>query len=332
MKNRSFIPSILAISVLFPSAATAAVFSRIYSFGDSLSDTGNVNEVVMQATGGTQTFPPSPPYNDGRFSNGQIWVELLAERLNTPLVDEAFGGATTGTQNTLDTTLPGLPLPGLQQRIANFAVNNPVADSNALYTIWIGANDYLPTNSIGFSPYAIPTIPLTNIQTAVNGLVGVGAKNIMVLNLPNLGEIPATNGSLDGVCPVDNQFDADCLNELTQAHNMGLSNLFSSVPSDVNIIPININTLVSNLIQNPAQSGLTNATDACLVFTSLTTFTICSNPDDYLFWDTRHPSAQGHRLLENVAFQSLGIPEPNVIAGLATIGLMALGTALKKPR
>lgn len=325
MKNGSLIFSILATFILFPSQAIA--FSRIYGFGDSLLDTGNVNEVVLQATGGTQTFPPSPPYDTGRFSNGKIWVELLAERLDIPLVSFAFGGATTGVQNTLDATLPGIPLPGLQQQIANFAANNPIADSEALYTIWAGANDYAPTNSIGFSPYDTPTIPLTNIQTAVNTLIGVGAKQIMVVNLPNLGEIPITSASLDGNCPVDNQFDADCLNDLTMAHNQGLSSLLASVPSDVNIIPLDVNSLVKNAIQNPAQFGFTNVTDACLDFS---TFIPCSNPDGFLFWDNRHPSARGHRFVGELALKKLGIPEPNANAGLAAIGLMVAGAALRK--
>lgn len=102
MKNESLISSILAIFILFPSQAMAAVFSKIYGFGDSLSDTGNVNQLVLQATGGTLTFPPSPPYDGGRFSNKKIWLELLAERLGLPLVNSSFGGATTGDQNTLN--------------------------------------------------------------------------------------------------------------------------------------------------------------------------------------------------------------------------------------
>lgn len=334
MKHKSLISSIVAISILSPIQVTAATFSKLYAFGDSLSDPGNLNDLVLQATLGTQTFPPSPPYNDGRFTNGQVWVELLAERLNVDSENFAFGGATTEDLNTLDTTfsaLPGLPLIGLEQQISQFTFNNSIADPNALYTIWAGANNYLPTNSMAVVPVNNPTIPLMNLQNAVNTLVGIGAKNIMLVNLPGLGNIPATNASLDGVCPINNQFDADCLNDLTQAHNMGLSNLTSPIP-DVNLITLDVNGLVDNTIQNPAQFGLTNVTDPCLVFTSSTTFTVCSNPNEYLFWDERHPSAVGHQFIADIAFQSLGIPEPRAIAGLATVGLMAVGGLLKRKK
>lgn len=258
-----------------------------------------------------------------------MWTELLAQQLGIPLVNFAFGGATTGSANTLDNTLPGIPLPGLEQQINNFVFNTPVADPNALYTIWVGANDYLPTNSIGFTPVATPTIPLTHIQEAVNSLVGIGAEQIMILNLPNLGEVPRTSFSLDGNCPVNNQFDADCLNDVTIAHNNGLVSLFSGLPPEVNIIPVDINSLVSDAIENPAQFGLTNVTDGCF---NQITFAVCSNPDEYLFWDSQHPSATGHQLIAQLAFQSLGIPEPSAIAGLVAMGLMAVGTRVKGKR
>ena len=53
-------------------AAWAGTFTNLYVFGDSLSDAGN----VFAATAGQQ---PGSPYYDGRYSNGPVWVEYLAE-------------------------------------------------------------------------------------------------------------------------------------------------------------------------------------------------------------------------------------------------------------
>ena len=50
----------------------AAPITDLYVFGDSLSDTGN----LFALTFGIE--PPSPPYFDGRFSDGPVWVETLA--------------------------------------------------------------------------------------------------------------------------------------------------------------------------------------------------------------------------------------------------------------
>ena len=59
-------------SCLFPLQATAASFiSELYVFGDSLSDSGK----TFSDTG----FPPFP--YEQRFSNGEVWVEFLADQL-----------------------------------------------------------------------------------------------------------------------------------------------------------------------------------------------------------------------------------------------------------
>ncbi|MDJ0729431.1 MAG: SGNH/GDSL hydrolase family protein [Crocosphaera sp.] len=320
MKKLSLFASFVSISGLISSPAIAAGFSTIYGFGDSLTDTGNVNQAVLEATAGTQTFPPSPPYFEGRFSNGPVWIELVAQQLQVPFVNFSFGGATTGFNNTLDVTLPGIPLPGLQQQINDFAVNNPVADPNALYAIWIGGNDYLPTNSMTFTPFDNPDQTLSNIETAINSLVGIGAENIIVFNLPNIGDVPLVNQSVDGICPSDNQFDGDCLNDLTVAHNDGLASLLADFSSDIDLIPVDINTLFNNIINNPS-SPFTNVTDGCF---DSTVPSVCSNPDEFFFWDNVHPTTRGHQLIADAALESLGIPEPKTTIGLLTIGLIGI--------
>lgn len=50
-------------------------FEGIVVFGDSLSDTGNFYYISGD------TYPVSPPYYNGRFSNGPVWIETLAPLL-----------------------------------------------------------------------------------------------------------------------------------------------------------------------------------------------------------------------------------------------------------
>ncbi len=184
------------------SASSSQDFEQIYVFGDSLSDTGN----VFQVTGGA--VPQSPPYGQGRFSNGPVWVEYLASKLGlsaNPRNNFAFGGATTEiTKNSdLDSTID---IPGLLGQIEDFTAVNPSANPDALYVVWAGANDYLggATN---------PAVPLENLSKAVQSLAAVGAQYILVANLPDLGKLPATLNSPS----------AGTLNHLTREHNSGLS-------------------------------------------------------------------------------------------------------------
>ena len=58
-------------------------FSRIVAFGGELSDAGNVYQIFG--------FPPQP-YQDGRFSNGPVAVEHLANELNLAMPEASRSG------------------------------------------------------------------------------------------------------------------------------------------------------------------------------------------------------------------------------------------------
>src|SRR5262249_58048428 len=86
----------------------APPFSKVYVFGDSNLDNGNVF-IATSADPNDEfpTFPPSPPYDNGRFSNVPLWVEVMADVLGLPnpapnLVggtNYAWGGANTGNRS-----------------------------------------------------------------------------------------------------------------------------------------------------------------------------------------------------------------------------------------
>ncbi len=300
-----FVLSALPLTLItgLPTAAFSASLSsqsydEIYVFGDSLSDVGN----LFNATG----IPPSPPYFEGRASNGPLWVEYLANNLGATSTNLAFGGAYTGTNNIFTSGMHSLP--GLQQQINGFTATNTSADPNALYVLWAGANDYL------YAGITDPTVPVNNLSTAVSSLADYGAKNIMVVNLPDLGKLPLRN--------VDSQISSG-LNALTEAHNLGLAaNLDSlSQKSDINIIPVDVNSLFNEVITAPGEFGFTNVTDSCLSVA-------CANPDEFLFWDDIHPTTTAHELVGELAVSALKsepIPEPS--AELGMLALAALGAA-----
>jgi thermolabile hemolysin len=293
----------IGIALFCPNPALAAKLDldeidQIYTFGDSLVDTGN----AFQATG--NQIPPSPPYFQGRFSNGPIWVEYLTQSLGLPAssqVNLGFGGATTGTNNTVNPALPGL-----QTEIGGYLASNPPQNPNALYIVWAGANDYLGDRVTD------PNVPTSNLETAINSLTGFGAKNILVANLPDLGSLPGTNTT-----PF-----ANSLNAISAAHNLNLESrinrLQANLGSDVNLISFDVNTLFKQVIDNPQDFGFTNVTNSCL-----TEVSVCSNPNEYLFWDAIHPTTVGHQIIADSAYQTLesaAIPEPTFIVGTLSFG------------
>ncbi|HAJ61964.1 MAG TPA: GDSL family lipase [Cyanobacteria bacterium UBA8543] len=305
------------LSFLLPLKAMATNFSQLYVFGDSLSDTGN----VFTASRG---LVPASPYFDGRFSNGLIWVDYLAQDLGlnpSPNTNFAFGGATTGTNNTISTLLPGL-----QQQINGFTQANPTADPNGLYVVWAGANDYLGGNVIN------PTIPITNISNAITSLARVGAQNILVLNLGDLGSLPGTR--------TDPQQSAN-LSLLSNAHNSGLSQAIAALSpqlgSSVNLTLIDTNSLFNRVYANPAEFNFTNVTTACLSVLSCASANQNAQ-NQYLFWDSIHPTTAGHQLIADVAFSSLnstqptGVPEPGSTLGVLAFGALGAGLKLKRKK
>ena len=80
--------------------------TEIVAFGDSYVDTGN----LFVATGGT--FPASPPYFSGRFSNGPLWVERLATDLALPAPTPSLAGGTDYAWAGAETALGGLSTVG----------------------------------------------------------------------------------------------------------------------------------------------------------------------------------------------------------------------------
>ncbi len=290
----------------FSASLSAQNFDALYVFGDSFSDDGN----VFKYTGGST--PLSPPYFEGRFSNGPVWVEYLANKLGTTSTNFAYGGSSTGIGNAV---IPEVPLPGLLTQTKLFTQANPNADANALYTVWAGANDYL------FGGVTDPTVPLNNLSTAVTSLYTAGARNIMVVDLADMGKFPARR--------VNSEISSS-LNALTEAHNSGLAatlDYLSQQKPDINIIPLDVNSLFNRAIAAPTKFGFTNVTDSCLIGV-----VVCDNPNEYLFWDDSHPTTTAHKLIGELAFSALKpepVPEPS--AGLPVL-LIGCILVCRKPR
>lgn len=298
----------LAFVATTPAIANAFGFSDLYVFGDSVSDAG----ATYQRTGGL--VPPSPPYA-GRFSNGPVWVEYLASDLGItfdPAKDFAVFSATTGTENT-NPIGNAFGLGGLQQQITGYISANQVADPNALYVVYAGSNDYLGGGITN------PFVPVQNLTNSILALASIGAKTFLVPNLPDLGNLPTALGKPESAP----------LNQLTAAHNQVLDQaliaLNQQLDPSVNLISLDVNGLFKDAIANPAKYNLTNVTNACLLQTSLTTFSVCNSPDTYLFWDIFHPSTVAHQQIANLAYNSVSaaVPEPP-----ATLGLLAFGAFL----
>ncbi|MDZ8223478.1 SGNH/GDSL hydrolase family protein [Nostoc sp. ChiVER01] len=323
MKKQILAIGIFILSLIFPLKVSAQNNDEIYVFGDSLSDIGN----VFNATG--KIIPPSPTYFNGRFSNGPIWVEYLALDLGlklNPNTDFAYGGATTGSKN-----IGIASLPGLQQQINSFTLANPSANPNALYVVWAGTNDYL---DYFFDAIPNPTQAVNNLSMAVTSLAAVGAKNFVIVNLPDLGKFPVTGG---------NNQDSSLLSTFINAHNSSLTKnlsfLSQQLSPDINIIPLDVNSLFNRIIAAPKEFGFANVTESCVGDLSVVPINVpkklvVCEPDKFLFWDQVHPTTSAHKLIGELAFSAVKpilVSEPSAVSGMLALGVLGtVGYAVER--
>lgn len=302
------------------SGFAAGAFSNLFSFGDSLSDAGN----VFLATSGAQ---PAPPYSNGQFSNGPTWVQGLSTGLGlgfqAPSLaggnDYAFGGATTSNQATTSTNVPNLT-----QQISAFgaSLGSSPAPSTALYTVWIGSNDIFNILGAGAaSPCATnPTGCVLGAAQAeardIHALTSLGARSLLVPFVSDLGGTPLLRAAGPAAQAAATALSA-FYNTTLQA---SLSDL-SATATGVDLRYLDVFSILDAAIADPSAFGLLNVTDPCYIGPETGGGTVCANPDGYLFWDQVHPTATGHSFVARAALAE--IPEPGMPLVMA-IGLLAL--------
>jgi len=273
MRKSLWILMMVAFLGLASIAALAATpsYDNLIVFGDSYCDVGN----LYLATGGAE---PAAPYYDMRFSNGPLWVDHVAGFLGVPLsasllggTDYAFGGAWV-TEPEAITGVPSVP-----QQVEGYLIQHGgKADPNALYVLEGGGNDILDTTT--GSPEALGLDIAAGIVDSERLLRQAGARHFVIPNLFNVGLLPAAAGNTS--------FATTASEATNKAEDEGLR--FEEWAEHVDIIRMDVFSLLSAVVTDPTHFGFTNITTPCL------TTVVCSDPDHTLFWDTHHPTEFGH--------------------------------------
>src|SRR5579864_4818065 len=178
-------PLLWVVLALGSAAITlAGPISSVVVYGDSLSDNGNLYAAIG--------YPPSPPYYAGRFSNGPMAVEDLAAQLGVPLIDYAIGGATTGVGNYSDggTVSHQNTLPGMTSLFDTTSSTLTPYLAGGLFIVWGGPDDFLAPDPNDSFPAGVAAHAVADLDSIVAGLATLGAHNILVLGMPDLGLTP----------------------------------------------------------------------------------------------------------------------------------------------
>jgi outer membrane lipase/esterase len=277
----------LALSAAITAPASA---QRVVVFGDSLSDTGNAQIL-------TSGVSPGSPL--GRYSNGLNWVDLLYGTV-TPgnasayavgafsntiptgnVIDYAVGGAFAGVGNIASPLLPGVT-----QEVGLYAQLGGKFTAADTVTMWSGANNgNLAVQTPGATTTTISTAALSAAKDEFENLktlISLGARKVIVLNVPELGGTPALINAGPSAVSAGN-FYSQSFNGFLSGQLQGLA----AGNTSVNIIQADIASLFKLVSANPAAFGFTSTTTACL-------YTGGAACNGLAFADTSNPLAAIH--------------------------------------
>jgi len=305
--------AILAISAEGEGECT----EKMVVLGDSYSDTGNL---ISLTDGGI----PPPPYFSGRFSNGKVWVEYLAElmKIDTPTpfyveknpgTNFAIAGARSGQEvsttffSDLTNEVITLPAKGLLVQTEDFLkAELSVQDSCAseyLFVIWVGAVDiFLLGTGRGTQYKKI----IRNIKKSIQELIArAGATKFLVLNVPQFKKTPAAIGDYPSL------FDTSPrgLDMNVEAFNAGLKTMLELTEknNDVKIIQADILSLMNEIALSPLDYGLAASVAVPRLdeesFWLKEKVNYLNVRNNTLWYDGVHPTTAAHEILAQKVYE-----------------------------
>ncbi|KAF1806170.1 carbohydrate esterase family 16 protein, partial [Mucor lusitanicus] len=277
-----------------PRNTNSSRITSIFAFGDSYTDNGsfsdfyksNVDEVDPRSLR-TATSPRIK-----READGPLWVEYLAGLMDDAyLYDFARSGATANNKLILRYT------EDMSAQVNRYLRSDAAKEpkENSLFTMWIGVNDI----TVLFSKHPLDTPKrqgiingiMATIRYDMEKLYDVGAKNMLLLGLIPLEDLPAYHTLSSET--------RHQLEKLVSEYNMRLIETldhFRADKPDVNASFFDTNTLFKQLFDT--EQFKDNALSHCN-----------KKPDcgDRIWWDYLHPSTKTHAKLAEALYYYINL-------------------------
>ncbi|KAE8788985.1 GDSL esterase/lipase [Hordeum vulgare] len=320
----------------------SAVCTTLLVFGDSTVDPGNNNRLRTTAKANF------PPYGvnfygrrpTGRFSNGRLATDMLADKLGIQRIipgfldptlklgqlrkGVSFASAGSGYDDITASTLSALPFrrqlwhfwryklliraligPRRAERIVNRATFIISAGTNDMLLNYIASNR--SAGPIAMLRYENHLIARLGNYTQVMRMLG--ARRFVFVGLPPIGCLPIAR-TLLGRDP--DGCDSD-LNQLAASFNsrlIQLSNFINYQPR-LRSAYIDTYTIVRAATDNPQNYGLTEVSRGCCgsgmieVGQTCRGRRTCPDPSKYLYWDAVHPTETTNQLITSLMLDSI---------------------------
>jgi len=328
-------------STVFATSAVAQEFriDRLFVVGDSLSDAGTYSQAIPAGAALQGQTLPQIPYqflNNAPDGSSQTYAGVIAEELGvehgpnlitgvpaaagTPLDalsndiqaggnNFAQGGARVAIENDDLALLGG----GITQTSSNVQVDrllaaNPSFNSNDLVVFWIGANDITVnaemvadgSQSVAAAGQSVG-LAATQAVAQVERIIDAGATNLVVVTVPDVG----------ADTPVGNQQSPQ-----GQALLSGLTGTFNNIIVQGvagRATVVDAGAVLGDVLNDPTRYGFSDIdhrninNTACLTPSAVQCLDgVTTRPGIVtVFADDRHPTAQAHRVLGEMALSAL---------------------------
>lgn len=275
---------------LFSCGAFAKPFSQLIVFSGSLTDTGNFASV----NGGT--LPP--PYYKNRNSDGPVAIDLIATRLGLSSDPSLHLLGKQGGTNyaVLHASAAGdSPIDLPQQIAAYLGPRKAVADPDALYFVFIGANDIIAA-SVEKDEAKSEIIIDNGIKAIDQGMRKLHAAGARIFYAPN-------NINL-GIAPIAKTYGISArTTQKTQLFNRRFEKALQKLEHEfgLNIYRFDFYKFGEDLMASADKFGYTNLSDSCLALQAAGKCDL----DHFAFFNELLPTKGIHALFGNAMITAL---------------------------
>ncbi len=250
-------------------------YDRMVGFGDSLSDTGNLNRNTLGI------FVNKRVYWEGRWSNGPVWMEYAAAALGTTLNNYSVGAAETREKASIGPDR--LVIPGLGRQIDQFLRDNKSGTDRTLIAMWIGSNNYL------FEGNSDPQQTVADIRAGIEKLIARGFTDFSIGRVGDLSGVDSTSKTREE------------LSRLGPEHNrfldIMLADLRKQYPA-VKIMDFYSDVETKNQVTDTVTYEFRDVSNRCYNGDLRGNFTgeqkFCDDYQGTRLWDNVHPNSKAH--------------------------------------
>ncbi|MCD7466409.1 GDSL esterase lipase [Datura stramonium] len=327
--------------------------ASLFVFGDSLFDPGN-NNYINTTTEFQANWQPYGQsffkYPTGRFSDGRLIPDFIAEYANLPLIPSYFEigkqhfvhgvNFASGGAGCLVETHRGFVI-DLNTQLKYFRkvakllkkkvgkTESKQILSSAVYIFSSGGNDYLAPLSTNSTTNSYPEreylqMIMGNLTSVLKGIYKEGGRKFAMLNMVAIGRLPNIR-ALNVQKGVKNGNFIEEITNLTKMHNSALPEMLKQLEKKLpgfKYTLFNLFKVFAESIDNPTKYGFKTSKRACCgtgpfrgIYScggkrQVKEYKLCKKVKDYLFFDSFHPTERAYQQYAKVLWNGT----PDVVA------------------